>query len=108
MSQRERLILDSKGHSAIDQHSITGDKQWIRVKHNKKMNNKRVSPAPSNLTTQSTLTLDTNRNKQPDIAMNDSVMNKPIKDEHDIESNDDTTNTTTFFTAVEAFDNDNC
>ena len=40
--------------------------------------------------------------------MNDSVMNKPIKDEHDIESNDDTTKTTTFFTAVEAFDNDNC
>ena len=105
MGQRERLILDSKGHSAIDEHKKTGDKRWIPINNWKRMNN-RVSPAPSDTTTQSTLTLDTDRNKQQEQAKGSVLCME--SNEHDIESNNTTKNNTAVFTAVEAFDNEDC
>ena len=74
LNQRERLILDSKGHSAIDNHKITGDKQWIQLKN-------RVTPTPSELKTQSTLTFATDISKQNKQKCGSTVTMQPIDDD---------------------------
>lgn len=68
--------------------------------------NNRVSPTPSDITTQSTLTLDTDRNKQQEQAKGSVLCME--SNENDIESNNTTKNNTAVFTAVEAFDNEDC